>query len=455
MTNLSNKASIKQIESLLGSRQDKALIELLSGLHPADIADLINHLSTDDLKKRLFFLLDVDIASEVIVELSENVRRIILRDLAHDRLADIVEDLPSDEAADIIGGLPKEKATKVLEHVPFQESVKVKKLLKYPEETAGGLMQTELLVLPATMTVEEAIREIRQKALTSEGEYHTIFVINEEKQPVGLIPLHRLISAHPTQTLSQIMESSPVLIHVNEDREEVAKKFRKYDLVSAPVIDHSGILLGRITIDDIMDVVEKETSEDFYRLAGTDVEEVVYGDNVMKIAQIRLPWLLTNLFGGLFTGYLMWLFKVTLSHVLVLVTFIPVITGMGGNLGLQSSTISVRGWATGRISLYSFRHHLFKEIKVALLMAAACGLTVGIVAYLWHGGPSLLGIVVGLSMFCAMNIAVLMGTLMPAILRRLGIDPAVASGPFVTTANDIVGILVYMVIATIFLKYLW
>ncbi len=453
--NRTNKISIKQIESLLESRQEKSLIELLSGLHPADIADLIDHLSSDDQKKKVFFLLDVEIASEVIVELSENVRRVILKDLTHDRLADIVEDLPSDEAADILGDLPKEKASKVLEYIPLQESVKVKRLLKYPEETAGGLMQTELLVLLATITVEEAIKQIRQIALASEGEYHTVFVVNKKQRPLGLIPLHRLISAHPTQTLSQIMEKSPVLIHVDEDREEVAKKFQKYDLVSAPVIDHSGILLGRITIDDIMDVVEEETSEDFYRLAGTDVEEVVYGGNVMRIAGIRLPWLLTNLFGGLFTGYLMWLFKVTLSHVLVLVTFIPVITGMGGNIGLQSSTISVRGWATGKISLYSFRYHLFKEIKVALLMAAACGLTVGLVAYLWHGEHPFLGVVVGLSMFCAMNIAVLMGTLMPAILRRLGVDPAVASGPFVTTANDIVGILVYMVIATVFLKYLW
>lgn len=453
--NWTNKISIRQIEALLESRQEKSLMELLSGLHPADIADLIDHLSGDDQKKKIFSLLDVEVASEVIVELSENVRRIILKDLAHDRLADIVEDLPSDEAADIVGDLPEEKASKFLEYIPLQESVKVKRLLKYPEETAGGLMQTELLVLPATITVEEAIKQIRQIALASEGEYHTVFVVNKRIQPLGLIPLHRLISAYPTQTLSQIMESSPVLIHVDEDREEVAKKFQKYDLVSAPVIDRSGVLLGRITIDDIMDVVEEEASEDFYRLAGTDVEEVVYGGNVIRIAGIRLPWLLTNLFGGLLTGYLMWLFKVTLSHVLVLVTFIPVITGMGGNVGLQSSTISVRGWATGRISLYSFRYHLFKEIKVALLMAAVCGLTVGLVAYLWHGGHPFLGVVVGLSMFCAMNIAVLMGTLMPAILRRLGVDPAVASGPFVTTANDIVGILVYMVIATVFLKYLW
>lgn len=453
--NWTNKISIRQIEALLESRQEKSLIELLSGLHPADIADLINHLSTDDQKRKIFSLLDVEIASEVIVELSENVRRIILKDLAHDRLADIVEDLPSDEAADIVGDLPEEKASKFLEYIPLQESVKVKRLLKYPEETAGGLMQTELLVLPATITVEEAIKQIRQIALASEGEYHTVFVVNKRMKPLGLIPLHRLISAHPTQTLSQIMESPPVLIHVDEDREEVAKKFQKYDLVSAPVIDRSGVLLGRITIDDIMDVVEEETSEDFYRLAGTDVEEVVYGGNVMRIAGIRLPWLLTNLFGGLLTGYVMWLFKVTLRDLLFLIPFIPVITGMGGNVGLQSSTISVRGWATGRISLYNFRYHLFKEIKVALLMAAACGLTVGIVAYLWHGEHPLLGVVVGLSMFCAMNIAVLMGTLMPAILRRLGIDPAVASGPFVTTANDIVGILVYMVIATIFIKYLW
>ena len=445
--------SIKHIESLLESRQEQALKKLISTLHPADIAEIINHLSKDEQKKRLFFLLDVEVASEVIVELSGSIRMKILKELAHDRLADIVEDLPSDEAADIIGDLPREKANKVLENIPFQESVKVKRLLGYPEETAGGLMQTEVLVFPATMTVEEAIKQIKKTASLSEGDYHTVFVVNEKRQPVGLISLHKLISADHSQMLSQIMEKPPVLINVDEDREEIAKKFQKYDWVSAPVVDHSGVLLGRITIDDIMDVIEEETSEDFYRLAGTNVEEIVYGDNVIRIAQIRLPWLLTNLFGGLLTGYLMWLFKVTLSHVLVLVTFIPVITGMGGNVGLQSSTISVRGWATGKINLHSFKHHLFKEVKVALLMASICGFTVGLAAYLWHG-YRFLGLVVGLSMFCAMNIAVLMGTLMPAILRWLGVDPAVASGPFVTTANDITGILVYMAVATVFLKYL-
>ncbi|CAD7778997.1 MAG: Magnesium transporter MgtE [Candidatus Methanoperedenaceae archaeon GB37] len=314
-------------------------------------------------------------------------------------------------------------------------------------------MQAEVWALPANMTVEDAIEQLRTLAQETEEEFHNIFVINGEKKLLGTVSINKLILSSPEKKLSELMEKPKGVIFVDEDQEEVARKFQKYNLVSAPVVDHNGVLLGRITIDDIVDVIEEETSEDFYRLAGTDVEEIVYGDNIGKIARIRLPWLLTNLFGGLLTGYLMWLFKHTITDAIALIAFIPVITGMGGNLGLQSSTISVRGLAIGKITLHNFKHHLFKEIKVALVVATVCGSTVGIIAFLWHKQPTL-GLMVGLAMFCAMSMAVLMGTIMPILLRKLGVDPAVASGPFVTTANDITGILIYMTIATLLLNYL-
>jgi magnesium transporter len=240
---------------------------------------------------------------------------------------------------------------------------------------------------------------------------------------------------------------------VDEDQEEVARKFQKYNLVSAAVVDRNGVLLGRITIDDIVDVIEEETSEDFYHLAGTNMEEIVYRDEVMKISLIRLPWLVTNLLGGLLTGYLMWFFKHTLAEALALITFIPVITGMGGNVGLQSSTISVRGMAIGRINQYNFCHHLLREVKVSFIISVTCGFIVGVIAYFWHRHP-VLGFVVGIAMFFAMTVAVLMGTVIPMVLRRLGFDPAVGSGPFVTTANDVIGLSIYMIISTLFLNYL-
>jgi magnesium transporter len=444
----------KQIEYLLETKNLKKIQELLAQIHPADIADLIDSIVDEEKRKLLFSLLDIEAASEVIVELSEDARKDILKEIKNERLANIVEELPSDEAADIIADLPQEKAEKILAHISSEDSAEVKALLKYPEETAGGLMQTEILALPADITVEEATQKLRELTEETEEEFHNIFIIDEQKRLVGVVPVHRLIIARPDQSLRQIMNPPEAIIYVDEDQEEVAKKFQKYDLVTAPVVDKNGVLLGRITIDDIVDVIEEETSEDFYRLAGTDVEEIVYGDDILRIARIRLPWLVTNLFGGLLTGYLMWLFKHTLSDVIALVTFIPVITGMGGNLGLQSSTITVRGLATGKVDLNgNFRHHLLKEIKVAFVMAAICGSLVGLIAYLWHR-HAMLGVVVGIAMFGAMSVAVFMGTLMPAILRKLGVDPAVASGPFVTTANDVTGILVYMAIATAFLHYL-
>lgn len=443
----------KNLRKWLRKRDYKSILKFLTKLHPADISELIDNLPEDEEKAQLFSLLDLETASDVMADLSEGSRRAILKDITHDHLTDIVKDLPSDEAADILGVLPKERVERILAAIPPQDSAEVKSLLKYHKETAGGLMQAEVWALPANMTVEDAIEQLRTLAQETEEEFHNIFVINGEKKLLGTVSINKLILSTPEKKLSELMEKPKGVIFVDEDQEEVARKFQKYNLVSAPVVDHNGVLLGRITIDDIVDVIEEETSEDFYRLAGTDVEEIVYGDNIGKIARIRLPWLLTNLFGGLLTGYLMWLFKHTITDAIALIAFIPVITGMGGNLGLQSSTISVRGLAIGKITLHNFKHHLFKEIKVALVVATVCGSTVGIIAFLWHKQPTL-GLMVGLAMFCAMSMAVLMGTIMPILLRKLGVDPAVASGPFVTTANDITGILIYMTIATLLLNYL-
>jgi magnesium transporter len=233
----------------------------------------------------------------------------------------------------------------------------------------------------------------------------------------------------------------------------VARIFQKYDLLSAPVVEGDGTLVGRITIDDIMDIIEEEVSEDIFRMAGTHEDELVYGDKIWKISRLRLPWLITNLFGGLLTGYLLWIFKVALHDAIVLVTFVPVITGMGGNVGIQSSSITVRGLATGDVDLQRLGRTIFKEVRVGLLMALACGFTLGAVAEIWHHNPAL-GFAVGSAMAAAIVVASLMGTLVPIIFKRLGVDPAVASGPFVTTANDITGILIYLSISTVFLKYI-
>ena len=424
---------------------------MLADLHPADIADLFEVLEESE-KKALFKRLDTDTASEVIAQLSDFSRDQIVADLPHRRLSEIVDELDSDDAADLLASVSEEVTEEVLARIDVKDSQTVRRLLAYDEETAGGIMQAELLAVRQEATIADVIKRVR--LLGEDLDYLTnIFVVNSRTQVVGQLSLKRLILSNPGDPVSQVMDTVLQAIPVDMDQEEVSRIFQKYDIISAPVVDADGTLVGQITIDDIMDIVEEEITEDMLRMVGTHEDELVYGDKIWKISRLRLPWLLTNLFGGLFTGYLLWLFKVALADAIVLVTFVPVITGMGGNVGIQSSSITVRGLATGAVDLHRVGHIVFKEIRVGLLMALACGLTIGIAAELWHHNPAL-GLTVGCAMVGAILIASSMGTLVPIIFKRLGIDPAIASGPFVTTANDISGILIYLSISTAFLKYI-
>jgi magnesium transporter len=396
--------------------------------------------------------MDVETASDVIRDLSDLSREQILEDLPQEKLTQIVDDLPSDEATDLIADLPEERAQVTLDQIEGVDSERVRELLQYDEESAGGIMQKELVAVRSDASVQEAIERIRVLAEEVE-DLHQVFVEEKDQTLVGILPLGKLILARPDTLISEIMETHFTSVRPEVDQEEVAKIFRKYDIISLPVVDHYNRLLGRITVDDVVEVIEEEASEDILKMAGTHEDELVYSGDVLRISRYRLPWLLTNLAGGLFTGYLMWLFKVTLKEVFVLIAFVPVIIGMGGNAGIQSSTIMVRGLATGIIDLERLMQLILKEIRVAFIMGGACGIVGGLVALIWQGKIAL-GIVVGCSMMTAIFVANVMGALFPVLFRRLKIDPAVASGPLVTTANDVTGILIYMGISTLFLKYL-
>ena len=425
--------------------------ELLVGLHPADIADLFEALDEHE-KKKLFRELDIDTASEVIAELSEFSQDQIVADLSHQRLGEIVDELESDDAADLLASVPQEVAEEVLASIDVEDSREVRRLLTYDEETAGGIMQAELLAVAQEATIADTIMHVREYGKELEG-LANIFVINSDRQVVGQLSLRRLILSEPGDTLSQVMDTTVRTIPVAMDQEDVAKMFQKYDIISAPVIESDGSLVGRITIDDVIDIIEEEISEDVLRMAGTHEDELVYGDQIWKISRFRLPWLLITLVGGLLTGYLLWLFKVALADAIVLVTFVPVIMALGGSVAIQSTTITVRGLATGAIDLQRIGRTVYKETRVGLLMALACGLTLGIAAEIWHRNP-VLGLTVGISMAGVIMVASLMGTLIPVAFQRLGIDPAVSSGPFVTIANDISGIVIYLSISSAFLKYI-
>ena len=442
---------LEQLDHLIDQGWELEIIRLISTLHPADIADLIDGLD-EEKKKRLFGLLQIETASDVIMEVDDISRELLIKDMPQDKLTKIVDDMESDDATDLIGELPQEQAQHILGHIDKEDSEEVRELLKYDKETAGGIMQLELVAVPQGVTVHDAIEHIRSSAGEVEDLHH-VFIIDEAGKLVGVLPLRKLILASPASTVGSIMDPATIRVTPDVDQEKVADVFRKYDMVSLPVVDHDGRLLGRIMVDDVVDVIEKEDSEDIMRMAGIPEEDLVYGGHILAISRVRLPWLITNLFGGLLTGYLMWLFRVALHEVLALVTFIPVITAMGGNIGIQSSSILIRGFAIGRVDFSNLRKFLFKEMRIGLLMGVACGVVAGCAAVLWHRNL-LLGPIVALAMIIGITTAASMGTMVPAFFKKLKIDPAIAAGPFVTTANDIVGIIIYLGIATLFLKFL-
>ncbi|MFH0811584.1 MAG: magnesium transporter [Pseudomonadota bacterium] len=445
------KDTLSDLEKLIDQGRELQIITLLSSLHPADIADLVDTLE-DEEKKKLFGLLAIQTASDVISEIDEISRELILEDIPSERLTKIVRDMESDDATDLLADLPEDTAQKILNQIDKKDSEEVQKLLKYSEDTAGGIMQAELISVNKDMKVQEAFEQIRVKAKEAKN-LQNIFITTKDNQLVGVVSLKDLILAEPTTIISTIMNPDPINVTVDVDQEEVANLFKKYDFISLPVVDYGKRLVGQILVDDIIDVFEEEASEDILKMAGTSEDELVYGNKIFKISRARLPWLITNLFGGIITGYFLWIFRVTVKDVLALITFIPVITAMGGNVGIQTSSIIVRGIAIKKVQLTNMRDNILKELKVGAIIGFVCGLVAGSVASIWHHKP-LLGVVVGIAMFFAMTVAAITGAFVPLVLKKIKIDPAIASGPFVTTANDITGILIYMMTATALLKFL-
>jgi magnesium transporter len=445
------EAFVKLLKKWIDARREFDIIDLFAEMHPADIAELIDRLEEED-QRALFALLDVETASEVITQLSERSRDAILGDISQNRLVQIIEDLESDDAADLLAELSDEMIEAALQGIAREDSREVQRLLRYDEESAGGLMQTELVKVNKDLTVDEAIAAVREQAAHVE-DIHNVFVVDDNDILQGMQDIEDLIVHPSNQRIAEIMEVRLPSATPGVDQEEVARMFQKYDAIALPVVDESGRLLGRITVDDVVDVMEEEASEDFLKMAGTHEDELVYSGKILRISRLRLPWLIANMFGGLFVGYLLWLFEITLQEALILITFVPVITAMAGNAGIQSSTIVIRGFATGVIEMGQLGRHLFQEVRVAAIMGVFCGVIIGLVALFWHWDP-LIGVIVGIAMLGAIVMANTLGTLVPALFKKIGIDPAVAAGPFVTSANDISGILIYFFIAT-FLVHLF
>ncbi|MEO5656942.1 MAG: magnesium transporter [Nitrospiria bacterium] len=427
------------------------LSNMVNKMRPPDIAQVVRHLATVQERRTVFEVIrDVKAKAAVLSEIEPAAMTDLLSDMPPHDVVVVLRELASDDVADILGTLAEEKAQEILRLMKSEQSEDVEGLLRYPEETAGGIMSTDFVSLPEETTVKDAIAHLQETSAKQMVFY--LYVTDADGRLVGVVSLRQLLVVSAATPLKRIMTSDVISVVADMDQEEVAKLVARYNILAIPVVDKETRLVGIITVDDVVDVIREEATEDILKMAGATEADLLQMSSV-RAARLRLPWLLTSLVGGMITGVFLWFFRPAIQQVIALASFIPVITAMGGNIGLQTSTLVVRGLATGRIESADLRAVFVKELAVGVLMGTICGTIVGVVAQIWHG-PAMLGVVVGVSMFIAITVASIMGTLMPIFLRKLGIDPAISSGPFVTAANDITGLVIYLGLATALLPYL-
>jgi magnesium transporter len=435
------------VERLLRRNATVSLIKILNKSHPADIAYLLKLLSERHARTIFELLPDIETAGDVLSEMEEGFRPTFLQTLDVDRLVEILSAMPGDDTAAVMADLPEPLREQVLTKMTDEETEEVSELLSYPEETAGRIMTTEFLALPETMTAREAIQAIRS-AQEAETVFY-LYVLDEEKRLAGVLSLRQLVTMADDETLDRQMTSDVVKVHTTTDQEEAARLVSRYNLLALPVVDHEEVLVGIITVDDVIDVLRYEATEDILKMAGTSEEEIS-SFSVMRSVKVRLPWLFASWVGGVFAMKVIAAFEDQIIAVAALAAFIPVIMGMGGNIGTQSSTIAVRGLATGRIDPSSIWRLIWKEARVGLLLGVAYGILLAIVGWYLYDN-TMLGIAVGLAICANMTMAAFVGTFLPMIFEKFHIDPAVASGPFVTTSIDIIGVSLYFLVASLLL----
>ena len=438
---------IEEVKHLAEQGNRQGLKKLIDDMRAADLADLIEHL---DPEERLFIfnLLEPDGAGEVLVEIETPVQERILKDLDNQAITEIVQGLDSDDAADLVGDLPDDRAREIIERVGDEVSEELEKLLPYPEDTAGGIMALEFVAVKADVSVKDAIDTIREKREEVESLYY-IWVVDDLGELVGVISLKDLVLEPTDRKISDIMNPEVISVHVDTDQEEVARLVKKYDLVAIPVVGDDHRLVGRITHDDIIDVIEEEADEDISLMAGV-IDQEIAEESTLKISKARLPWLIAGLFGGIIAAAVINQFESSLEKVLALSFFFPVIMAMGGSTGTQAATIVVRGLATGDISLMNIGKRLWMEMRVALVNALVCGIILALIVGTWVSDYGL-GSVVGLALVLIIVNAGVIGSAVPMVLKKWNIDPALATGPFVTTSNDILSLLIYLGLVTIYL----
>ena len=412
-------------------------------LHYADIAEILDQLTNDEAKF-IYFLVDEDTQADILMELDEDVRDRFLASLTTKEIADQLENLDSDDAADILGELTDEQIHEVISQMEDDEAAEdIVDLLNYDENTAGGLMQKEFIQANMNWTVDRAIVELRRQAEDVEKVYN-IYVVDELNKLIGLLSLKRLLFASPKTQISEIFQSKNIIsVKTSDSDEEVAKIMEKYDLVAIPVVDFQNKLVGRITLDDVVDLIKEEADKDF-QLASCISVRIELNASVWRISRARLPWLLIGMVGGIFSAQVISQYENGITLVPSLAFFIPLITATGGNVGVQSSAIVVQSLAKGNDQIGSIMQKLLKEGLVGLMNGALLSVLIYGIAFIF--ASSTLGFVVSISLFVVVVFAAIIGTLIPLILHKNNIDPALATGPFITTLNDVIGLFIYFTV---------
>jgi len=445
-----NRVLLLAAGNLLKKDDLEKAISLLEKLHPADAAEIVSALP-DDYQKSIFETWDVPRVADTLQEMDEQEQLDIVDLLSTPLISDIMEEMAADDVADLLGGLDKHNVERILSEMNREDAVEALKLLQHKEDTAGGIMTPEYVALKKDMTAQESIDLLREKAPDAETVYY-VFIVNTDNQLVGVISLRDLIIAKTDRRIEEIMNPNVIYVDAGTDQEEVARLMSRYDLLAVPVVDHEHHLLGIVTIDDVVDVIEEEASEDIYRLGGVTREERL-DSPAMESIKNRLPWMSFNLVTAFLAAWVVSLFQDTINQLVILAAFMPIVAGMGGNMGTQTLTVTTRGIALGQMEFKEGIRIISRQVGIGMVIGAATGFLTALIAYMVRGNPYL-GLVLFLAMTINMAIAGLTGAGIPIVLRYLRQDPALGSGIFVTTFTDVFGFLTFLGLATLMLQFL-
>lgn len=431
------------IRAAARSQVPGALKGLISGYDPIDIAFAMGELDSDE-RAQVFELLDAEASGVVLEEVDDEITADLAEATEEGELAEIIDAMPPDSGADAMGALSDEMKHRILNRIPREEARELAQLLDYHEDSAGGIMTTEIIFAPPDVTASGVLQHIRNTEVGPEAIFR-VYVVDDERRLIGAADLVEIINARDDQPLMKIMNPDPIRVHHDTDQEEVIRSVDKYDLTSIPVVDDEDRLLGAVTVDDVIDALQQEVTEDLASFAGASAEDLL-SRSPFRAATSRIPWLVVAFAISLLSAGIIRVFHGTLEQAVVLAAFIPVITAMSGNSGLQSSMVAVRSMALGLMDDRRIGRLLVRQLPVALMVALVCGLLALIGGALLMQTPAY-GLIVGAGMFCAIVSGNLVGSIIPVVFHRIGMDEALASGPFVTTMNDAISLLIYFSIA--------